>query len=249
MYDKTGDKLELTALARQIEQFLVHQSTLLKMKYDLLAAVETCREIEQLHAPVFQAGEASARVTKLLVNSTKEQLSHRYKVFQRLSRPYLALVGAANKHLFALYNAAQSLHSMRQTSESESEVVIQRELFGNNNGSNSNGNGPGHSPFVPADHTRSRRRYGYGAKSSQGANSSNGSMGSAGMGERHPRHLMMASSDVSRVQQTLEFGNRITEISKKVELWRALSSTVATTCMLSVSGLSLANGTPLSLSS
>lgn len=228
MYDKTSDRLELTALAPQIEQFLLHQSTLLKMKYDLLAAVETCREIEQVHAPVFQTGEAALKVTKLLINSTKEQLSHRNKGFQTLSRPYLALVGAANKYLFALYNAAQSLHSIRQTSETEREALIQRELFGNSTGT-------GQSSFLPADHTRSRRRYGYGSKSARGSSAST-NLGSTTMG------------DVSRVQQTLEFSNRITEISKKVELWRALSSTVATTCVLSISELSLANDVPLSAS-
>lgn len=240
MYVKTGDKLELTALSTQIEQFLLHQSTLLKMKYDLLAAVETCREIEELHAPVFQKDETSLKVTKLLVNSTKEQLSHRYKAFQTLSCPYLALVGAANMHLFALYNAAQSLHSMRQTSETDREALIQRELFGAK--SNSNGsNGAGQSPFVPADPTRSRRRYGFGAKGSHGTTSSS-SMRAVAMGDRTTR--AGGFDDVSRVQQTLEFGNRMAEISKKVELWRALSSTVVTTCVLSVSELSLANDAP-----
>lgn len=242
MYDKTSDKLELTALSTQIEQFLLHQSTLLKMKYDLLAAVETCREIEQFHAPVFQKDETSLKVTKLIVNSTKEQLSHRYKAFQTLSRPYLALVGAANKHLFALYNAAQSLHRMRQTSEIDREDLIQRELFG----TTSNSNGAGQSPFVPTDPTRSRRRYGFGAKSSHGATSSS-NMRAAAMGDRTTR--ASGFDDVSRVQQTLEFGNRMAEISKKVELWRALSSTVVTTCVLSVSELSLANDAPSLVSS
>lgn len=227
MHEKNIDVLELKELSRQIEQFLLHQSTLLKMKYDLLSAVQTCREIEQLESPVFQA-QTTPNVTKLIMNSTKEQLNHLYKAFETLSRPYLSLIGCANKHLFALYNAAQRLQSMRRTSQKERETS---HTLGERFSPTTADRSTMLSPFL-ADRSRSRRRYGVrNTGSSSNANTLSDLTG---------------HDEVSRVQQTIEYGNRITEISKKVELWRALSSTIASTCVLSILELSSANDAPLS---
>lgn len=187
------DKAELTALVHQIEQFLLHQPTLLQRKFDVLAALDACRDAEQLHGPVFQdAGShhttvvSVATATAVIVNSTKAQLRHRYDAFQALARPHLALVGTANTYLLALYSAAQSLQRP-ETFAREREQETKS--------------------LAP---TRSRRSF------------------SSGGGDA-----------VSHVQQSLALGNRVTEVAKKVELWRALSATIASTCVLSV--LELAN--------
>lgn len=253
MYDKSMDKVELAALAHQIEQFLLHQSTLLKMKFDVLAAVDSCREAEQLHAPAFQdhGYDRSTRerhnsgtmvsmdkVTNLIINSTKEQLRHRYDTFQALSRPHLALVGVANTHLFALYSAAQSLQrpgiqQPGQTNDCE-PLAIQRELFSATTNGWKNAMDDQEAAGTVAG-SRSRRRY-----SGGGVNT----VGSATM-YSEKRRLVGGYEAVSHVQQSLERGNRIAEISKKVELWRALSATISSTCVLSVLELASATDSPL----
>ncbi|KAF1317245.1 hypothetical protein FI667_g14934, partial [Globisporangium splendens] len=219
MYEKNPDMTEeLSDLAHQIEQFLLHQSTLVKMKYDLLTAVQTSREIEQLDAPEFQS-QTAPNVAKLIINSAKEQLQHLYQAFQTQSRPYLKLIGCANKHLFALYNAAQSLQKMRQSTSSlndrNDDVVL----------------------GIIREHALGGRRR-YGVRQARAGISSATTM-------RSDSKAVSVHDEVSRVQQTIELGNRMTEIAKKVELWRSLSATIASTCVLSLLELSSTNAEPL----
>jgi hypothetical protein len=109
--------VELNELCDLIHQFLQHQSTLLKLKHDVLSSQEIHNQMASLSKdPTF---EAYTNATKLLRNTTKEQCYQRYLKFRKLSRHFLRIVGIANKHLFGLYKAAQGLTAMDATYQND----------------------------------------------------------------------------------------------------------------------------------
>ncbi|DAZ98923.1 TPA: hypothetical protein N0F65_001362 [Lagenidium giganteum] len=196
MYEKSIDKSELVEIMASIEQFLLQRSTIVKVKYDLLEALKIQLQLDDVsalpagHAPRHDRGDYSTAI-RVVRNCATEQFRHRYASFQALSKRYMALIGYANKHLFALYSAAQNLSKMQLTTlEAHADQTV--------------------------DHVRKRRRFGAAVPTAT-----------------QPR-LPGTGRAVARVQQSIEYGNRLSEISKKVDLWRSLSYTIATSCVFDV---------------
>ncbi|GLE00665.1 hypothetical protein PINS_up009453 [Pythium insidiosum] len=206
MYEKAMEKDELSELIAAIEQFLLHQSTILSAKYDLLAALKLWHHVDDLKTisssippePVDQA-------TNVLVHCAKEQVRHWQRDFARLARPYLRLVATANKQLFVLYNAAQSL-----ARKHDPQVLARAPCESTSS----------------ASFTSTRKRWLLGRSPNSGGHRSVGVIATTPSG-----------GDISTVQHSIEVRHRVTEISKKVELWRALSFTIATTCVLGLGDL------------
>lgn len=219
------DGPSLAALSTQIEHFLTQQSTLLTRKLDVLSAIESCRASAQLHAPVFESATTNthgvATAARVVRHCAQEQLAHRYRAHQALALPHLALVSTAAQQLEALVATAQELR--RATSEpnddDDSSARIQRTLFRTGDTPNAS-----LSRSDPRSGLRSHRRFSTSASLS----------------------ATPARADV-RVQQSLAAGHRWSDLAKRAELWRALSATVASTCVLSVRELAAAAPVPLTL--
>ncbi|TMW64394.1 hypothetical protein Poli38472_013016 [Pythium oligandrum] len=223
MYQTSMQTAELHELVTQIERFLLHQSTIVKAKYDVLSSVRSCSQVDVLKRmdtnipDVITSGhgrnetsvddKSTTDAIEVVKQLTNAQLRHSHREFERIARPYLQLVGVANKHLFALYNAAQSIAKMEAT---------QMERDGSTR-SNGGVNTPSPSlPLMP-ENSRKRRLFGGGGHA-----------------------VSPSGGDLSRVQHDLELRHRISEISKKVELWRSLSWTIGSTCVLTLIELSQA---------
>lgn len=194
-----------------MEQFLLHQPTLLQMKFDFIAETQAVEHMQQLNSPVLRQ-HATANVTNLLLKYTQARVDHRWQSYQAIARQHLPLIAVANKHLLALYKAAQSLNlAARSTTESESKESANEFV-------SSAPRGYSASPFQPLK----RRRYSSGGNSSKRLHMSNTGASTA------------VDDEVVRMQQSIDFNNRLTEIVKKVELWRALGWTVASSCVVSM---------------
>lgn len=213
MYEDSLPKEHLAELTAEVEQFLLHQPTLLQLKFDFIAETYAVAHMQQLHSPVLSQ-LTSAGVTNLLLKYTQARSNHRWQRYQAIARQYLPLIAVANKHLVALYGAAKNLSLTAQsTIESESKESVDEFVPSTRREYSA-------SPFQPVK----RRRYSGGGINNNGSKRLH--ISTAGTNS--------ADDEVVRMQQSIEYNNRVTEIVKKVELWRALGWTVASSCVVSM---------------
>lgn len=115
MYEKTMDKSEFQCVCSTIEQFLLHQSTLLQAKSEVLRALKEYQRVADL--PLTQdesfLNASTSRAYRIVRKCTQTKLQHQMVSFQALAHPFLSLIGTANKQLFGLYTAAHSLDKMQ----------------------------------------------------------------------------------------------------------------------------------------
>lgn len=194
-----------------IERFLASQSTLLQMKFDLLAAYRTHLLAQQL-CDRSLVGSSTSDAVNVAMSYWEAQLEYRWKAFHSHADRHLPVIATVNEFLHPLYKTARDLERALQRSSSENTTAVAD---------------IGSPVLATSPMSRKRRRFS-GSRATAGGGG--GVAARAVMGQGGGWH----DSKIARVQRQLELNSQVADVAKKAELWRALAFAVSSAAVVSI---------------